>query len=213
MFSGIVEKLVPVVSVERTEGKSISLGVALGKLAKDVKVGESIAVNGVCLTVTRKHGGTVWFDVIEETLRRTNLGDLSQGARVNIEKSLVLSDRIGGHLMTGHIDGKGKIAKVEPEIDASVKMWIETGVELLAQMIPKGSVAVDGISMTLVDIGKNSFSICLIPHTLAITTLGYKKTGDSVNIEVDMIGKFVRRFLEQMDLTRSPAHSSGTMVL
>jgi riboflavin synthase len=212
MFSGIVEKMAPVISVERTEGKSVSLGVVLGRLAKDAKVDESIAVNGVCLTVTRKRGGTVWFDVIEETRRRINLGDLSQDARVNIEKSLLLSDRIGGHLVTGHIDGKGKIAKVEPEIDASVKMWIETGVELLAQMIPKGSVAIDGISMTLVDISKNSFSICLIPHTLAITTLGYRKPGDSVNIEVDMIGKFVRKFLEQMNLTLSPAHSSRTMV-
>ena len=212
MFSGIVEKLAPVASVERMKGRSTSLGVVLGKLAKGTKVGESIAVNGVCLTVTRKRGDTVWFDVIEETLRRTNLGDLSQGHRVNIEKSLILSDRIGGHLVTGHIDGKGKIAKVDPEIDASVKMWIETGAELLAQMIPKGSVAVDGVSMTLVDIGENRFSICLIPHTLAITTLGYKKVGDSVNIEVDMIGKFVRKFLQQMDLTLSPAHSSANMV-
>lgn len=211
MFSGIVEKLAPVASVERMKGKSTSIGVALGKLAKDAKVGESIAVNGVCLTVTRKRGDTVWFDVIEETLRRTNLGDLSKGTRVNIEKSLLLSDRIGGHLVIGHIDGKGRIAKVEPEVDASVKMWIETGVELVAQMIPKGSVAVDGISMTLVDVRENSFSICLIPHTLAITTLGYKKPGDYVNLEVDMIGKFVRKFLEEMNLTLSPAHSSGTI--
>lgn len=203
MFSGIVEKLAPVVSVEQMDGKNMSLGVDLGKLAKGARVGDSIAVNGVCLTVTRKRSGTVWFDVIEETLRRTNLGNLSEGARVNVERSLLLSDRIGGHLVTGHIDGRGKIAKVEPEIDASVKMWIETGLELLAQMIPKGAIAVDGTSLTLVDIAETVFSICLIPHTLAVTTLGYKKPGDSVNIEVDMIGKFVRKSLEQMDLTGS----------
>jgi len=109
------------------------------------------------------------------------------------------TDRIGGHFVTGHIDGVGKIMKIEKEVDASVKMWIESAPELTGMMIRKGSVAVDGISLTLVDVAADRFSVCLIPHTLSVTTLGQKTEGDSVNLEVDMIGKYVRKYLEEMN--------------
>jgi riboflavin synthase len=199
MFSGIVEKMVPIVSITK-RSKSALIRIDLGKLAKGTKIGDSIAVNGVCLTVTKKRKGVVSFDVIDESLRVTNLGELTKGSKVNIERSLSLTDRIGGHLVSGHADGVGRITKIERPANDSVKMWIETTTDLLSSMIPKGSVAVDGISLTLVDVGKNRFSICLIPHTLSTTTLGHKTGGDSVNIEVDAIGKYVRKYLGQINL-------------
>lgn len=201
MFSGIVEKLASIVSVAKQSASSALIKVDLGKLARTVRVGESVSLNGVCLTVTGKRKGIVSFDVIEETLRVTNLGGLKKGSRVNVERSLLLNDRVDGHLVTGHVDGTGKISGAEKEVDGSVKLWMETEVELLSLMIPKGSVAVDGVSLTLVDITGDSFSVCLIPRTLSTTTLGYKSKGDSVNIEVDMIGKYVKRYLEQMKLS------------
>jgi len=199
MFSGIVEKLGRVVSVTKNPGKSALIKVAVGKLAKGVRVGDSVCVNGVCLTVTGRSRGVVLFDAIEETLRVTNLGELRKGSRVDIERSIMPTDRIGGHFVTGHIDGVGKIVKIEKEADASVKMWIESAPELTGMMIRKGSVAVDGISLTLVDVAADRFSVCLIPHTLSVTTLGQKTEGDSVNLEVDMIGKYVRKYLEEMN--------------
>ena len=199
MFSGIVEKLGRVVSVTKNPGKSALIKVAVGKLAKGVRVGDSVCVNGVCLTVTGRSRGVVLFDAIEETLRVTNLGELRKGSRVDIERSIMPTDRIGGHFVTGHIDGVGKIMKIEKEVDASVKMWIESAPELTGMMIRKGSVAVDGISLTLVDVAADRFSVCLIPHTLSVTTLGQKTEGDSVNLEVDMIGKYVRKYLEEMN--------------
>jgi len=199
MFSGIVEKLGRVVSVTKNPGKSALIKVAVGKLAKGVRVGDSVCVNGVCLTVTGRSRGVVLFDAIEETLRVTNLGELRKGSRVDIERSIMPTDRIGGHFVTGHIDGVGKIMKIEKEVDASVKMWIESAPELTGMMIRKGSVAVDGISLTLVDVAASRFSVCLIPHTLSVTTLGQKTEGDSVNLEVDMIGKYVRKYLEEMN--------------
>ena len=199
MFSGIVEKLGRVVSVTKNPGKSALIKVAVGKLAKGVRVGDSVCVNGVCLTVTGRSRGVVLFDAIEETLRVTNLGELRKGSRVDIERSIMPTDRIGGHFVTGHIDGVGKIMKIEKEVDASVKMWIESAPEFTGMMIRKGSVAVDGISLTLVDVAADRFSVCLIPHTLSVTTLGHKTEGDSVNLEVDMIGKYVRKYLEEMN--------------
>jgi riboflavin synthase len=197
MFSGIVEKLAPVVSVAKPPGRIASIRVDIGRLADGVKSGHSVCINGVCLTVANKSRGIVSFDVIEETLQVTNLRELAKGSRVNVERSLRSADRIGGHLLTGHVDGTGKINSVEKGADASVNLSIGTGVELLSYMVPKGSVAVDGISLTLVDINESAFSVCLIPRTSSMTTLGYKTKGDSVNIELDIIGKYVRRHLEQ----------------
>jgi riboflavin synthase len=202
MFSGIVEKMAPVVSITK-RSKSALIQMDLGKLANGTKIGDSICVNGVCLTVTKKRKESVSFDVIDETLRVTNLGELIKGSKVNVERSLLLTDRIGGHLVSGHVDGVGKIAKIEQPAEDSVKLWIKTRADLLSSMIPKGSVAVDGISLTLVDVGESRFSVCLIPHTLSITTLGHKTEGDSVNLEVDAIAKYVRKYLDQMNLKES----------
>ena len=199
MFSGIVEKTVPVVSI-RKRSKSALIHIDLGKLVRDTKIGDSISINGVCLTVTKKRKGTVSFDVIDETLRVTNLGELTKGSMVNIERSLRLADRIGGHLVSGHVDGVGKIVKIEQPAEDSAKLWVEAKSDLLSSMIAKGSVAVDGISLTLVDVGENRFSVCLIPHTMSATTLGRKTEGDSVNLEVDAIGKYVRKYLDQMNI-------------
>lgn len=200
MFAGIVEKQASVVSVTKPSGKNASIMLNLGKLANGVRLGDSVCVSGVCLTVTRKRKGIISFDVIEETLRVTNLGELVGGSRVNVERSLSLADGIGGHFVTGHVDGIGKIAGLEHVGDGSVKTWIETRSDIVSSMIPKGSVAVDGISLTLVDVNEDSFSVCLIPRTLSMTTLGSKSKGASVNIEVDSIGKYVRKFVEQMNI-------------
>jgi riboflavin synthase len=198
MFTGIVEQLAPVVSLEKAARKTAtSIRINLGKLANGTKRGDSICINGVCLTATSKRRGIVSFDTIEETLRVTNLGKLATGSRVNIERSLRPNGRIGGHIVTGHIDKTGTITKIEKEVDGSLKMFIETDPGLLPLIVPKGSVAVDGVSLTVVDVTRNSFSVCLIPTTLTATTLGYKTKSDSVNIEADMIGKYVRRYLEE----------------
>ena len=198
MFSGIVERMVRVVSVTKVPGKSALIKLAVGKLTSGVRVGDSICLNGVCLTVTGRSKGVVSFDAIEETLRVTNLGELTKGSRVNVERSLLVTDRIGGHFVTGHVDGVGRIVKIDEEGQDSVKMWIEVAPDLTGMMIRKGSVAVDGISLTLVDVAAKQFSVCLIPHTLSITTLGYKGAGDSVNLEVDMLGKYVRKYFDEM---------------
>ncbi len=199
MFAGIVEHLATVVSIASPPRKTASMKLNLGKSGKGVRPGDSVCINGVCLTATGKRGGIISFDVIQETLRVTNLGELVKGSKVNVERSLLHSDRIGGHFVTGHVDGTGKIAGVEQMADGSVKTWIESGTGLASMMIPKGSVAVDGISLTLVDVKEDSFSVCLIPHTLSTTGLAYKTKGATVNIEVDIIGKYVRKSIEQMN--------------
>ena len=197
MFSGIVEQLAPVVSVKKSPGQSVSIKIHLGKLAKETRRGDSVCINGVCLTATSKQGSVVSFDVIEETLRVTNLGDLVKGSKVNIELSLRLNDRIAGHFVTGHIDKTGTIFRVQKERDGSLKMFIRTDPSVVKILTRKGSVAVDGISLTVVDVNEDSFSVCLIPTTLAVTTLGYKREGDIVNIEADMIGKYVIHYLNE----------------
>jgi len=197
MFSGIVEQLAPVVSVEKTPGRSASIKVDLGALAGETRRGDSVCVNGVCLTATGKQGSVVSFDAIEETLRVTNLGSIVEGSKVNVERSLRLNDRVAGHFVTGHIDKTGTIFRVEKEPDGSLKMFIKTDSDVVMLMTRKGSVAVDGISLTVVDVSKDVFSVCLIPTTLSLTTLGSKREGDIVNIEADMIGKYVMRYLNE----------------
>ena len=193
-----MEKLVPVIDVTKNPGRTVSIRLKLG--TSGVRVGDSVCVNGVCLTVSGKKGSVLSFDVMEETLHVTNLGDLTENSKVNIEKSLRLTDVVGGHFVTGHIDGTGRIAQIQKLSDGSVREVIETKENLTAMMLRKGSVAVDGISLTLVDIQKNNFSVCLIPHTLSATTLGYKAVGATVNIEADMLGKYVRNAVEKMSV-------------
>ncbi len=197
MFTGLVEALGDV--VERTStGAGDRLVVRESALAGELVIGESVSVNGACLTVVARDGGTFAFDVGPETLRRTNLGELRPGDRVNLERSLRLSDRLGGHLVQGHIDGVGTIERRLPEGEW-LTMWFRCAPDLAGQMVTKGSVAVDGVSLTVVDVERDGFSVALIPHTLAQTTLGFKGPGAAVNLETDLLAKYVWRYLQLRD--------------
>ena len=193
MFTGLVEALGTVHALT-PEGPGCQLTVAAPGLAGPLSLGESVAVNGACLTVVGHDDRTCRFQVGPETLSRTNLGGLGVGDRVNLERSLRLSDRLGGHLVQGHVDGVGRVAERLPEGDW-VKVWFTCPPELAAQMVSKGSVAVDGVSLTLVDMAEDRFSVALIPHTLAHTTLGFKGPGSVVNLETDLLAKYVWKCL------------------
>jgi riboflavin synthase len=158
-------------------------------------IGASVAINGVCLTVVEIQGASFSFQAGPETLKLTNLGEIRPGARVNLERSLRVGDRLGGHIVQGHVDGIGRIDRRERQGEWET-IWFNCEPNLTRQMIRKGSIAVDGISLTLVDVTEGRFSVALIPHTMAITTLGFKQPGDSVNLEIDMFAKYVFRYME-----------------
>ena len=206
MFTGIVENLANLISTRHLSGNTHSLTVDLNETARGVRIGDSIAVNGVCLTVVKKRGRNVSFQVIKETLNRTNLGRLAKGSKVNIERSMTLNQIISGHIVTGHVDGTGKIRSIKLENDGSTRMEIAASRKLVEMMVEKGAVALDGVSLTLVDVSDDSFSVCLIPHTLKVTTLGMKQKSDLVNIEADYIGKYVLKYIgKQYKRTVAPA--------
>jgi riboflavin synthase len=189
VFTGLVRQLAGIDSVRRTDA-GVRLAVTVGPELGPVAHGDSIAVDGVCLTVAALDGRRVEFDVIAETLRKTTLGDRKPGDRVNLEPSLRVGDVLGGHFVQGHVDGVGSIS----EIDNARGEWITRIAcprALSDQMVPKGSIAVDGTSLTLVDVGPEGFSIALIPTTLEKTTLGFKRVGDRVNLETDVLGKYI----------------------
>jgi riboflavin synthase len=196
MFTGLIEALG---SVRRLEagGAGRKLVVAEATVAPHLAIGESVAVNGVCLTVVERGDEAFAFDVGPETLLRTNLGELTVGDVVNLERSLKVGDRLGGHLVQGHVDACGTIAsrKVEGEWEL---VWFHCPVELAAHTVSKGSVTVDGISLTVVDAATDGFSVALIPHTLAMTTLGRKKVGATVNLETDVLAKYVWKCMQTM---------------
>jgi riboflavin synthase len=194
LFTGLIECKGKVVRLSGG-GVGKELVISLPAIASEVKVGESIAADGACLTVTGISGERVSFDVSPETLERTTLGSLRGGARVNVERPLKLGDRVGGHMVQGHVDGVGTIARIEAS-SGQHTFRFNLPVELAGMLIEKGSVAVDGISLTVVDVGGDWFSVAVIPHTLEVTTLGEKRVGEKVNIETDMIGKWVRKFVE-----------------
>jgi len=178
----------------RREAGAARLAVSASLVLEGTAIGDSICVNGVCLTVVEMDGAAFSADVANETLKVTNLGDLSVGQKVNLERALRLSARIGGHLVTGHVDAVGRIREKKQEGN-SWRIFIETPESALPYIIKKGSVAVDGISLTVADVEKTGFSIAMIPHTAKLTTLGSKSTGDSVNLETDIIGKYVEKLL------------------
>lgn len=193
MFTGLIEEMGSVRSVQR-KSRSLHLTVAAAKVLDDLKIGDSIAVNGCCLTVVTLHNGSFTADVMPETYQRTNLGRLSPGHAVNLERCLTMGTRLGGHLVSGHIDGLGEIKSLQPE-EIAVLYTIKAPREVLRYTVPKGSIAVDGISLTVVDVSADTFSVSIIPHTLAVTTLGRRNPGDGVNLEADLIGKYVERFV------------------
>ena len=201
MFSGIVRSLAEVANLI-SEPPGVRLVIRDPEFAANAKVGDSIAINGCCLTVVGVDGDTMSFQAGEETLSRTNLGELGPGSRVNLESSMKMGDELGGHFVTGHIDA---VAKVHTRKDDAewCTMWFSVEPAQISQMASKGSVAVDGVSLTLVDVEKDRFSVALIPHTLNVTTLGLRRVGDRVNIETDVLAKYVQRQFEALNSTAS----------
>lgn len=194
MFTGIIEATGRIARIER-RGGDLRLVIEAGTLAlDDVAVGDSVAVSGVCLTVVAIDGSALAFDVSVETLDHTSLGTLDVGARVNLEKAMRLSDRLGGHLVAGHVDGVARVVAIEP--DARSQRWTFELPEALARYAaPKGSIAIDGVSLTVNDVDGRRFGVNLIPHTIEITTLCDRKVGDAVNVEADMIVRYVEMLL------------------
>ncbi|MBR1495048.1 MAG: riboflavin synthase [Succiniclasticum sp.] len=193
MFTGLIAELG---TVERlAEGStSCQLTVRAQKILPGVKIGDSIAVNGVCLTVVHLQGNRFTADVMPETVRRTTLRQLQPGDRVNLEKALRPTDGLDGHIVQGHVEGVGTIREIAPEGNA-LAYRIETPKELLRYIVEKGSVAIDGISLTVTETDDTGFSVSLIPHTAKMTTLGYKSVGDSVNLETDILARYVEKML------------------
>jgi len=192
--TGIVKSIVKIKDTNRTADNKI--GIDLGNLSKGLQVGDSVNVNGTCLTATRILKSIAYFEAMKETMKRTSLGMLKVGDHVNLERSLKISDRIEGHIVLGHIDGVGKIEDIV-KIPSETKIWINVKKGIAKFLVPKGSVALDGISFTIVDIMKSKFSIALVPHTLAVTTFKNKQKGDKVNIEIDILTKNVAKLLPQ----------------
>lgn len=192
MFTGIVEGLGKIVKFEKKTGNrsSAKMKISLGKFAKGLHVGDSVAIDGVCLTAINISRDIAEFEMIEETIKKTSLGSLARGDKVNVERSLRVGDRFEGHFVLGHVDGLGIIEKIEKQTK-QVKIWIKLPKQLSKYVIHKGSITVDGISLTVVDKQKNKISVSIIPHTMKITNLARKKIGDKANIETDVLGKYI----------------------
>lgn len=197
MFTGLVEQLVEVVKAEEIDpGRRLTLDV--GAMASECQIGDSVALNGCCLTVVEIEANRLAFEAGPETLDRTNLGELNSGSAVNVERALQLGDRLGGHMVTGHIDATGTLVERTEDGEWST-CWFQVPHELTRQMASKGSITIDGVSLTLVDVKDDRFSVMLIPHTLQITSLGRLKVGARVNLETDVLAKYVQRQLEYRD--------------
>jgi riboflavin synthase len=207
MFTGLIEQLGEVAEVA-AEPPGVRLVIREPRIAAAAKVGDSIALNGCCLTVVAVDSGWLSFQAGEETLSRTNLGQLGSGDVVNMERSLRAGDAIGGHYVTGHIDTVGTVDSRRDDGDWCT-MWFRAPAAQLQQMASKGSVAVDGVSLTLVDVESDRFSVALIPHTLALTTLSRRKVGDRVNIETDILAKYVQRQVSQTFQPDTSARQPG----
>ncbi|HKT36490.1 MAG TPA: riboflavin synthase [Nitrospira sp.] len=203
MFTGIVEEMGAVSSVEQTLGGT-RVTILASTVLGDLKVGDSISVNGTCLTVVAKAGQSFVVEVSPETLSVTTLGRLRGGAPVNLERAMRLNERIGGHLVAGHVDGIGRIRSRRQEGNAIVFV-IDAPSDVLRYCVHKGSVTVDGISLTINDVTDHSFAIAIIPHTAVVTTMGLKQVDDEVNLESDLIGKFVERLLQCRSQLPKPA--------
>jgi riboflavin synthase len=195
VFTGLILEMGEITSVKKRHGGAV-LSLRANEIAASAKIGDSIAINGVCLTVVGKDRNELSFDLSDETLRATNLEQLRTGHRLNLESSLTPDAKIGGHFVTGHVDGTGKI-RSKTTLGDMLKFEIEAEPGILLYLVKKGSVAVDGISLTVVDILKDGFTLIIIPHTAKLTTLGCKGAGDTVNIEVDILGKYVAKFLRR----------------
>lgn len=192
MFTGIVEEIGMVESIQK-QGISAVIQISCKKVLEGTKVGDSIAVNGICLTVTKMNINSFWADVMTETMARSSLSEIQKKAPVNLERAMAADGRFGGHIVSGHIDGTGYITEIRPEENA---LWytVEAKPELLRYIVEKGSVAIDGISLTVATVSEKSFQVSVIPHTRQETIFTTKKAGSIVNLECDIIGKYVERF-------------------
>lgn len=195
MFTGLILEMGEITSVKRRSGGAV-LSLRADESASTAKLGDSISVNGVCLTVISKNNNMLSFDLSDETLQSTNLGSLKTGSSINLEPSLRPDSKIGGHFVTGHVDAVGSI-RSKVNTGDMLKIEIEAPEKVTRFLVEKGSVAVDGISLTVVDVLSNSFTIVIIPHTAKLTTIGFKGVGDTVNLESDILGKYVAKFLNK----------------
>lgn len=208
MFTGIIEEIGTIKSIN-SNGISSQLCISANKILEDTKIGDSIAVNGVCLTVTSIKSNLFTADVMAETLRRSNLGSLIPQSKVNLERAMPANGRFGGHIVSGHIDGTGTIVETEPEGNA---VWIKINCSdnLLKYIIHKGSITIDGISLTVAKVTDSDFSVSIIPHTAANTTLLQKKSGDIVNLENDVVGKYIEKLLSFQKIDEQKPQSKIT---
>lgn len=208
MFTGIIEEIGTIKSIN-SNGISSQLCISANTILEDTKIGDSIAVNGVCLTVTSIKSNLFTADVMAETLRRSNLGSLLPQSKVNLERAMPANGRFGGHIVSGHIDGTGTIAETKPEGNA---VWIKINCSsnLLKYIIHKGSITIDGISLTVAKVTDSDFSVSIIPHTAANTTLLQKKSGDVVNLENDVIGKYIEKLLSFQKIDEQKPQSKIT---
>jgi riboflavin synthase len=197
MFTGLIEARGSVNGLtEAQHGIRLAIN-APGDIADGTaEIGDSIAINGCCLTIVEIDNAVWTFEAGEETLSKTNLGDLTEGSPVNLERALPANGRLGGHFVQGHVDGVGTVDEIKQDGEWT-DMYFRLPTELAAQLVPKGSIAVDGISLTVVTTTEDRFNVALIPHTLDVTTLGARKVGDRVNLETDILGKYVRQFMNQ----------------
>lgn len=195
MFTGIIEETGKIESIRR-HSLSASLTVSCRRIMEDIHIGDSIAVNGICLTVTSFSGTEFTVDVMPETIDKTSLKQLRNGSVVNLERAMAANGRFDGHIVSGHIDGTGTVLKIQ-ENEIAVIFTIGASRELLDGIVPKGSVALDGISLTVVEVTDTAFSISLIPHTRTVTNMREKGVGDPINIETDVIGKYVKKYITE----------------
>ena len=196
MFTGIIERVGRVGAVE-PHGDLFRIEIDAGSVAEGVRIGDSVAVNGGCLTVTAAVGERLSFEAVAETLDRTALGDLVAGSRVNLERALRADGRFDGHIVQGHVDGTGRVRELRREGD-DVRLLVDCAAELAGQLVEKGSVAIDGVSLTVAGVSEKGFEVALIPHTLEATTLGALRPSDRVNLEADVLGKYVKRYLDRV---------------
>lgn len=209
MFTGLIEEVGTLERINK-QGETLELTIRARKVLEDAAIGDSISVNGVCLTAVAFKGGTVTMDVMPETFRKTSLHRLSPGDKVNLERAMLATARFGGHIVQGHVDGTGTVKSRIPEGNAVVFEIVPDDPELLRHIIPKGSIAVDGISLTVVDTTETGFRVSIIPHTLSETVLAVRKPGDVVNLETDIVGKYIDHLLSRSGRAGFSAGHGGT---
>jgi riboflavin synthase len=196
VFTGIIEEVGRVAAID-AQGEKTRLAIDAPAISEGLPIGASVAVNGTCLTVVAATPSQVVFEAVRETLDRSSLGDLRIGSRVNLERALRADGRLDGHIVQGHVDGTGRVRAIERR-DDDVRFAVDCESEFAALLVPKGSIAIDGVSLTLVQVGAGGFDVALIPHTLAATNLADRQPGDRVNLEADVLGKYVQKYLERL---------------